>query len=109
MNKILATLVALTLAFTLNSAAQAHGGHGGHGHVGHGHYGHYGHGHFGHYGHYHLRHFGQYSHRHWDGRYNRWMYFHPGYHRWYYQAGANWAQVPMNESPAIPGENDPDE
>ncbi len=105
MNKILATLLALTLAFTLNSAARAgHGGHGGHGHIGH-----FGHRHFGHGHGYRLRHFGRFSHRHWWGRYHRWMYFHPGYHRWYYQAGANWMPVSLDDSPAFPGVDDADE
>jgi hypothetical protein len=70
------------------------------------------HGHGGHgiHGRGHIRHHGLFSHRHWDRRFHRWMYFYPGYNRWYVQrwyvqCGNVWVPVAVDEAPGIPDDD----
>jgi hypothetical protein len=108
----IASAVLLGFALLTGAAADAHAGRpGGSGHAGSrppsGHAGGRHHGHGGHRRH-HIRHHGRFSHRHWDRRFHRWMYFDPGYNRWYVRYGAEWLPVPVEDAPGIPYD-DPDE
>jgi hypothetical protein len=105
MQYLFKSAAAVLAGLLLTTAVQAgRGGHGGQGrfHGGHGHF-HGGHGCF------QGRHFaarwrGGFSHRWWNRRFNRWMYFNPGWGGWYWSDGdmTDWTPVDTDCAPPVP-------